>query len=341
MLGKLSACYVAAGSAYALAVVLWHHPEWTAAAQRAAHRGPAAVVALYDHALDARHAPGRVRSGPARPPASMPSLAQTSAPSVSVAAQTPQTTVTLDIVPLPPAVLRPQPSPRPAPPGAPSHRSDLARAEQRLKDGLTRQLYANFDLFLYVSKATDGPLAQHMYVFTKTKSGGLRSRFDWPVSTGRDRMEDNDRGRRLSTFTPVGYYELDPTRMYRHYRSAEWGKRMPYAMFFNWVHDGRRTGLAIHAAEGADIALLGERASGGCIHLSPRNAGILFRLIRAGYRGEVPRFAYDRKTETMNNHGRLMRGRNGKLRYFRGYKVLIYIENYGGKDGENVVAALM
>jgi hypothetical protein len=112
---------------------------------------------------------------------------------------------------------------------------------------------------------------------------------------------------------------------------------MPYAMFFNWVKDGNQTGLAIHAASGEDVPLLGQRASSGCIHLSEENARTLFTLIRTQYRGLAPRFAIDRRTGTMSNDGILLHDASGKLKLAEGYKVLVFIEDYGG---QNVVAAL-
>jgi hypothetical protein len=111
---------------------------------------------------------------------------------------------------------------------------------------------------------------------------------------------------------------------------------MPYTMFFNWERHGYQTGLAIHAAVGDDVARLGSRASAGCVHLSLDNARRLFNLIRE-YRGPAPRFAFDRETETMSNQGRLMHDADGRVRTAQGYKVLVFIENYGGK---NVVATL-
>ena len=81
---------------------------------------------------------------------------------------------------------------------------------------------------------------------------------------------------------------------------------MPYAMFFNWVHDGAKTGLAIHGATGADIALLGSRASAGCVRLAPQNAALLFNLIREHYKGDVPRLDFDKRTATMANNGLLL-----------------------------------
>lgn len=255
------------------------------------------------------------------------------APAVS---HVPQTTVTLNLAPPPkPKSAAPKLLP---PPKNSLNPVVLVRVEQRLKDSLTADLYAHFDLFLYVSKAETGPLAQRMYVFAKGSAGHLTLRDYWAVSTGREKVEYNTAGRKLPSYTPKGYYELDPHRMYRHYRSMQWGVRMPYAMFFNWEHDGYKTGIAIHAAQGKEVALLGQRASAGCIRLAPKDARALFDLIRRHYRGKVPRFAYDRRTHTMANDGMLMHRADGRLRFYKGYKVLVVIENYGGK---NVVAALM
>jgi L,D-transpeptidase catalytic domain len=215
-----------------------------------------------------------------------------------------------------------------------------ARAElvaMRLKSELTPEMLRNFDLFLYVSKADRGPLAQRMIVFQKQVSGALKPAYDWAVSTGREQDEINIRGRRVITATPKGYYQLDPRRMYRDYRSASWDQDMPNAMFFNWERAGLQTGLAIHAAAGDDIAKLGQRASAGCVHLAPENAAMLYDLIRADYRGQVPRLAYNDDTQTMSNRGAFMRNRQGKLKMTDGYRVLVMIEDY---DGADVVASL-
>ena len=83
--------------------------------------------------------------------------------------------------------------------------------------------------------------------------------------------------------------------------------------------------------------MLGTRASAGCIRLAPDNARVLFNLIKKNYRGPVPKFAYDTRTSTMSNDGILWHDRNGELKMSEGYRVLVFIENYGG---ENVVAAL-
>jgi hypothetical protein len=214
--------------------------------------------------------------------------------------------------------------------------AELHQVEENLKDNLTQELYDDFQLFLYVSKAGQGPLAQHMYVFRKQRDGDLALLYHWPVSTGRERVEYNSEGRRLPSDTPAGDYELDPHRFYRHHVSSQWHEPMPYAMFFNWIRNGSPTGLAIHAATGRDVDRLGSRASAGCIRLPPEAARTLFALIRTHYRGFVPRFAID-GTGTMSSDGIVRRDASGRPELARGYKALVFIQDYGGK---NVVAAM-
>jgi hypothetical protein len=216
--------------------------------------------------------------------------------------------------------------------------ADLIHVKERLKESLTRALYGNFELFLYVNKAARGAWAQRMYVFRKeVRSSDLTLLYNWPVSTGRERIEYNSEGRKLPSYTPAGYYELDPRRSYRHHVSLQWHQPMPYAMFFNWVKGGLPTGLAIHGATGSDVALLGTRARAGCVRLAPPDARTLFTLIRAQYRGLAPRFAIDRRSGTMSSDGNILHDASGRPRFAEGYKVLVFIENYGGA---NEIAAL-
>jgi len=225
----------------------------------------------------------------------------------------------------------------PPPPldGVPTNRA--AAVAMRLRAQLTPEMLGNFDLFLYVSKAAHGPLAQRMYVFRKTQSGELDLLYDWAASTGRERSETSPRGVRTFTATPAGYYQLDPQRMYRAYHSVSWDQDMPHSLFFNWEREGLQTGLAIHSATGDDIARLGQRASAGCVHLSPQNAALLYQLIRADFRGPAPRFAYNYDTQTMSNRGTFMHDAAGRLKMADGYRVLVDIEDYGG---DNIVASL-
>ena len=219
----------------------------------------------------------------------------------------------------------------------PPSTGEIARVQDRLRGNLTGELYANFDLFLYVSKAERGPWAQRMYVFDKRAGSDLALLHAWPVSTGRPARALTKHGVRYALDTPSGYFQLDPNRFHAKYTSMEWGMPMPYAMFFNWVKNGNQTGFAIHGVMGEDIAMLGMRASAGCVRLAPDNAKVLFNLIKKNYRGPVPKFAYDARTSTMSHDGILWRDRSGDLKMSDGYRVLVFIENYGG---ENVVAAL-
>jgi hypothetical protein len=223
------------------------------------------------------------------------------------------------------------------PPLAPVAHSRAEAALLRLKSTLTPEMLQNFDLFLYVSKADHGPLAQRMLVFRKTGQGNLDLLYDWVASTGREQNEVSPRGKSTFTATPTGFYELDPERMYRRYHSYSWDQDMPHAMFFNWERQGLQTGLAIHAATGDDIARLGQRASAGCVHLSPENAATLYELIRADYRGDVPRFAYNYDTETMSNRGDFLHRPDGSVKMTDGYRVLVEIEDVGG---EKLIASL-
>jgi hypothetical protein len=209
---------------------------------------------------------------------------------------------------------------------------DRAAVTAQLRQHLAPAMLANFDLFLYVSKAKKGPLAQRLYVFKKDSSGALVMAYDWAASTGREQYEISPSGEHTHTGTPAGFYQLDPQRQYHAYHSHAWDQSMPYAMFFNWENHGYQTGLAIHAAVGDDIAKLGSRASAGCVHISPAHAQLLFNMIHADYRGKAPRFAYDRADETMSNHGELMHDTKGNLVMADGYRVLIDIEDFSGAD---------
>jgi hypothetical protein len=222
--------------------------------------------------------------------------------------------------------------PDPPPLDAPIfNRAQFAAAQ--LGAELTPEMVRNFDLFLYVSKADRGPSSQHMYVFEKQHAGDLKLLYDWRVSTGREQPEVNARGEHTVSTTPSGYYQLDPDRMHSNFHSVDWNEDMPDAMFFSWVQGGVRTGLAIHAATGRDIARLGRRASPGSVRLAPENAALLFDLVRGRYRGQAPRFAFDQDSQTMSNRGQFVHDRAGGLLMADGYRVLIRIENYGGSDG--------
>ena len=120
-------------------------------------------------------------------------------------------------------------------------------------------------------------------------------------------------------------------------KPAHWKEDMPYAMFFDRVQNGLKTGLAIHAAPGAERARLGTRASAGCVRLAPENARTLFELIQREYAGLVPRFAPEEHPDSSLPTAKLVRDGRGQLKLADGYEVLVVIEE---NRGESTVAAL-
>ncbi|MBI1210111.1 MAG: L,D-transpeptidase family protein [Alphaproteobacteria bacterium] len=217
---------------------------------------------------------------------------------------------------------------------------DLDPVEARLRAKVPEELFRYFDLYLYVSKAMKGKgeWAQRLFALEKRPDQNLNLLYQWPVSTGLEQPLPAPNGRMLGTNTPGGIFKLDRGRFFKDYHSHQWDSPMPFAMFFDWVHGGRVSGLAIHGTDEEGIRALGQRASHGCIRMSPENAKILFQLIQSKYRGLVPAFRVDPETRTMNTAGLLQRNRNGKVVMTRGYKVLVFIEDFGGPSQDTVAA---
>jgi hypothetical protein len=217
---------------------------------------------------------------------------------------------------------------------------DLNPVEARLRARVPAELVSYFDLFLYVSKATPdkGEWAQRMFVLAKQQPQSFHLVHHWKVSTGREEPMPSPTGKMLGTDTPQGIFKLDRHRFHKDYRSRQWDSPMPFAMFFDWRIDGRPSGLAIHGADAAGEAELGTRASHGCIRLSAENAKTLFYLIHDNYRGRVPVFQINPDTGTMSTTGALVRDENGRVMMTNGYKVLVFIEDYGGPSVDTVAA---
>ena len=87
-----------------------------------------------------------------------------------------------------------------------------------------------------------------------------QQRYSWPVSTGT-----------IDHSTPVGTFA--PSRLAKAHYSKEWDNApMPHSIFFTEM------GHAIHGSRAT--SRLGTPASHGCVRLAPRNASILFDLVR-------------------------------------------------------------
>lgn len=210
--------------------------------------------------------------------------------------------------------------------------SRFALTRRRLISAVPDEIERYFDLFMYVSKSTQGPLAQKMFVFRRDKRGRLKPLAEWQVSTGREAMEWNG-GREVSTATPEGFFALDPKRFHREYWSKNWDDApMHFAMFYDVKVDKYPTGLAIHAAIGEEkVNRLGRRDSGGCIRLDPRHAEELFNRVRNTTRGRVPVFRVDERGTT-DLRGNIERTKAGRPVLRDGYRALLLVENYGGED---------
>jgi lipoprotein-anchoring transpeptidase ErfK/SrfK len=153
---------------------------------------------------------------------------------------------------------------------------------------LSEEIKGGYDLFIYVSKANKGPIAQHAYFFAKDASGGLVPGRVWAVSTGREsKSEMSKGGYRVNTSTPAGVYRFDLGRFTKLHKSRQWAADMPYAMFFSAPGRPNEGGFALHAAGSGAIWKLGKRASAGCIRLHPDNAKAMFNELLASYRGQV------------------------------------------------------
>jgi lipoprotein-anchoring transpeptidase ErfK/SrfK len=207
----------------------------------------------------------------------------------------------------------------------------------RMLNSTPDEIEGYFDLYLYISKASAGPIAQHMFVYERGVDGAMTLKYDWPVSTGREKRERTPSGRKTFTSTPIGIFKLDPNRFHKNWRSRAWNADMPWTMFLDAIENGGMSGIAIHAAGRGKISQLGRRASGGCIRLAPDNAQTLFNTIRKSYAGLVPVFAMDgNSTSVIGDAARLV---DGSLELTYGYRVMLFIEDYAGEHLPTLAAA--
>jgi L,D-transpeptidase catalytic domain len=118
-----------------------------------------------------------------------------------------------------------------------------------LATSMTAPAPAAADILLNVSKAS-----QRIAVLVDGTE-----RYIWPISSGRARYT-----------TPNGIYQ--PEWLARKWHSREYHNApMPYSIFFHG-------GYAIHGTD--EVSRLGQAASHGCVRLDPKNAAILFDLVR-------------------------------------------------------------
>ena len=247
------------------------------------------------------------RTVPPRPLAIARAVAQHALPPDAVAAK-----------PLPPQDVAPDPA---------TLAEEAGRVATRLSGKVPPELSPYFDTFIYVSKAAGGPWGQRLFLFHKNADGTLAYEQSFSVSTGREKSEQ------YFTATPTGLFELDVHRFFPMARSAKWDDaKMPWAMFLNYAYRTKMAGVALHAAIGShELAMMGRRASGGCVRLPLAKANLLYHRFLSDERGQVPVLTFDEARGTTNTTGSVTHDQQGNIVLSDGLKVLVVIENYAGR----------
>ena len=257
--------------------------------------------------------------------AAAPSRARVLAVAVKVTAPPPLPPGVTAVVPAAPQAVSPDPAQLAEESGAVAKRVLLL---------VPARLVPYFDLYLYVSKAKEGPWAQRLFLFHKSGEGTLVYEDSFPVSTGRERQE------KYFTVTPAGLFELDPNRFEPMHISRTWDDaRMPWSMFFNYEVGQHMAGIALHAAVGhREDDDLGHRASGGCVRLPLARADQLYHRFQAEERGMVPVLAFDSARNATSVSGDVAQDGAGNDLVSEGYKVLVVIDDYPGEAASQLVS---
>jgi lipoprotein-anchoring transpeptidase ErfK/SrfK len=114
------------------------------------------------------------------------------------------------------------------------------------------------------------------------------------VSTGKEKpvmtppSKRYPKGHKYIAHTPAGAFSIK-RRSINHVSGTWAGASMPFAQFF-------RGGIAIHATTPNHFAQLGQRDSGGCVRLHPRDAKIMWNLVGEIGTTETEIIIYDGKT---------------------------------------------
>lgn len=181
---------------------------------------------------------------------------------------------------------------------------------------------------IVINKAAKGPQAQTLRLYTNRQL--MLSTY---VSTGREDIEYISKMRGIVNkifkgttethwrHTTRGFYTMKRVHG-ASYRSGESKFQMPFAMFFNETR-----GLAVHqvppdlsGGEAAGEAMLGKRASSGCVRVHKAQIQTIHRAVTSADRGLVP--VLDTRT------GQPKYDQNGKVRYEKGYKTIVIVEEY-------------
>jgi hypothetical protein len=122
------------------------------------------------------------------------------------------------------------------------------------------------------------------------------TRYKWPISTAR-----------AGYLTPNGTYR--PERLERKWysRKYHWSP-MPYSIFFHG-------GYAVHGSY--EISRLGRPASHGCIRLHPKNAAVLFSLVKRHGRTDTRIVVTGKRPSPSVHRTRAQRSKSQRTRQYR------------------------
>lgn len=153
------------------------------------------------------------------------------------------------------------------------------------------------------------------------------------VSTGREDVEYIGAARKVFNkifkgttqshwrHTTRGFYTVKRVEGY-NYRSGESKFRMPYAMFFN-----NQRGLAIHqvppdlsGGEAAGEAMLGSRASSGCVRVHKNYIQQIHYSVLQADKGQIPVVSTRTGQPVYDDYGR--------VQYDYGWKTIVIVEEY-------------
>ncbi|MGZ3770620.1 MAG: L,D-transpeptidase [Bdellovibrio sp.] len=197
------------------------------------------------------------------------------------------------------------------------------------RDFTTKPWMREFQYVIVVNKAKRGPYAQTERLY---ENGYLINQA--VVSTGREGFELRRKNQVCAGRPPKSYWSQTPTGYYtpkyleEDHTSSSWDSEMPWAIFFDVDN-----GLALHQVHPHYKAMLGSRASGGCVRQDPYTAQFVYEKVLATEGAVVPEVNVD-GTPVLDENGNIKHinkqvvvSKTGLIRSFKTYSALIIIED--------------
>lgn len=155
-------------------------------------------------------------------------------------------------------------------------------------DFQTKPWLKSFRYVVVVNKANTGTMKQTVTLY----EDGNKIKVE-KTSTGREIFEkarETEEEHRPDTpyysITPTGYFVAK--WLSKDHKSSSWKTPMPWAVFFDLDN-----GIALHEVPPAYKNILGQRASGGCVRLSPAFAQEMFERVQKTRGAMIPKINQD------------------------------------------------